>query len=73
MMTVMKKALMQEVQSRAVSRLSALQLAYPSADGLGPGAAVLAHAQVHRTLPPHPQGNPILQGQMTAGGGASEP
>lgn len=30
------------------------------------------HIQIHRILSPHPQGNPILHGQMTAGGGAQE-
>lgn len=50
-----------------------LSLLPPDAAGLGLGAALLAHTQVHRTLPPHPQSNPILLGQMTAGGGAREP
>lgn len=45
----------------------------PDADRSGLGAALLAGTQVHGTLPPHPQGNPILPGQMTAGGGAREP
>lgn len=44
----------------------------PDALELVLGAALLAHTQVHRTLPPHPQGNPILHGQMTTGGGARE-
>lgn len=71
---------MQEAQSHVeppgclevVSPFS-LSLLPPDAAGLGLGAALLAHTQVHRTLPPHPQSNPILLGQMTAGGGAREP
>lgn len=44
----------------------------PDVDRSGLGAALLASTQVHRTLLPHPQGNPILPGQITAGGGARE-